>query len=477
MVKKPRKKTPDIVFDKNGKNLSTQPNQITDLRMAPTLYSERAMDELVWMLQPFYSAAKRKEKKPQTGTQLMLNFSNEDAYIVTPDRVNKILHEGDFVATIRFRDLPGITPRHYGELRQVIKEMGKTVAEVHTEYGVLTTNLMDILEEYDTQEVTDPRTGEKHIVKSNSLKRNEVKIRIDSAILQHNFFLTDSGYTQFYFPTTRHTKTATANRLYKWLSKWRGIKRNQMEEVVERMDDGTERTVGRIVFSADYMEVRSVCGLFNSQDGRMVNGEEVEVLAAKMAKHDGETWEKMRPAARESYMESARKKCSEKYAYYSEFAKRYLAQAKKELDDLSAREIADFTFDYRAIFADGRAKGKVPVQVEFTLTIFDLGRELYENKELAVKEKQARDMMKNRLALKAEQINDFIRRMQPGDHDHLLLKLQRLIDINDKEPRKDLQHWAYSCLNTFFSNELPELRGFTPAEEVTEQGMELFGSD
>ncbi|MDE5784383.1 MAG: hypothetical protein K2H97_08735 [Prevotella sp.] len=39
-------------FDKDGKSLSTQSNQITDLHMAPTLYSERAMDELVWVLQP-----------------------------------------------------------------------------------------------------------------------------------------------------------------------------------------------------------------------------------------------------------------------------------------------------------------------------------------------------------------------------------------------------------------------------------------
>ncbi|MDE7088865.1 MAG: hypothetical protein K2O54_01975 [Prevotella sp.] len=38
-------------FDKDGKSLSTQSNQITVLHMAPTLYSERAMDELVWALQ------------------------------------------------------------------------------------------------------------------------------------------------------------------------------------------------------------------------------------------------------------------------------------------------------------------------------------------------------------------------------------------------------------------------------------------
>lgn len=187
-------------------------------------------------------------------------------------------------------------------------------------------------------------------------------------------------------------------------------------------------------------------------------------------------------------MDAARRKCGEKYAYYSEFAKRYLAQAKKELDDLSAREIADFTFDYRAVFADGRKKGKVPMQVEFTLTIFDLGRELYENKEASAKEIQARELMKERLALKAEQINGFIRRLQPGDHDHLLNKLHRLVDINMKESRDDVQHWACRCLNTFFEKELPELRVFTPAEEIivepepvvqqqADSGMELFGNE
>ena len=225
--------------------------------------------------------------------------------------------------------------------------------------------------------------------------------------------------------------------------------------------------MGRIVFAADYMEVRSVCGLFNSQDGKIVNGEDVEALAMKAAKAAGETWERLKPSAKDSYMDAARRKCGEKYAYYSEFAKRYLAQAKKELDDLSAREIADFTFDYRAVFADGRKKGKVPMQVEFTLTIFDLGRELYENKEASAKEMQARELMKDRLALKAEQINGFIRRLQPGDHDHLLNKLHRLVDINMKEPRDDVQHWACRCLNAFFEKELPELRGFTPAEEIT----------
>ena len=471
MVKKLRTPKPDIVFDKDGKGLSTQPNQITDLRMAPTLYSERAMDEIVWTLQPFYAAAKRKENKPKVGTQLMLNFNNDDAYLVTPDQANKLQREGDFVATIRFRDLPGITPRHYGELRQVLKEMVKTVAEVHTDDGVLTTNLIDIIEEYDTREIIDPKTGEKRVVKSNNLKRNEVKIRIRSEILRNNFFLTDSGYTQFYFPTTRHTKTATANRLYKWLSKWRGIKKDQMVMVTEPTADGKERQVGRIVFAADYMEVRDVCGLFNSEDGQVVNGERIETVAAELAKKDGKEWADMKPAAKDPYTERARKKCAEKYAYFSEFAKRYLAQAKKELDDLSAREIADFTFDYRAIFADGRSKGKVPLQVEFTITIFDLGRQLYENKELAAKEKQARDLMKDRLALTAEQINSFINRMRPGDHDHLLLKLQRLIAINTSEPRNDVQRWACRSLNIFFEKELPEQRGFAAAEEVTDMAQ------
>jgi hypothetical protein len=102
------------------------------------------------------------------------------------------------------------------------------------------------------------------------------------------------------------------------------------------------------------------------------------------------------------------------------------------------------------------------VKVEFTLTIFDLGRQLYENKELAAKEKLARDLMKERLALTAEQINGFINRLMPGDHDFLMDKLQRLIDINMAEPRDDVQHWACKCLNTFFEKELPSARGQVP---------------
>ena len=462
-----------MVFDKDGKILSTQPNQITDLHIVPTLYTERAMDELVWALQPFYAAAKRRENASKEPTQLMIPFNNEDAYLVTPERANTLQHEGDFIATIRFRDLPGITPRHYGELRQVLESMKKIDAEVHTKDGVLYTNFIDIIAEYETHQTTNPKTGEKITVKSNNLKRNEVKIRIRKEILENKFFLTDSGYTQFYFPTTRHTKTATANRLYKWLSKWRGIKKDQMVMVTEPMPDGTERSVGRIVFAADYMQVRDVCGLFNSQDGKVINGERVETVAVSLAQKDGREWGRLKNAEKEPYIEQASRKCAEKYAYYSEFAKRHLAQAKKELDDLSARSLADFTFDYRAIFADGRSKGKVPVQVEFTLTIFDLGRELYQNKELAAKEKQARDLMKERLALTAEQINGFINRLMPGDHDHLLLKLQRLIDINMSEPRDDVQHWACKCLATFFDTELPQLRGFAPAEEVaTESARE-----
>jgi len=466
MVRKPKRKGADVVFDKDGKVLSTQPNQITDLHMVPTLYTERAMDELVWALQPFYAAAKRSENKSKDGTQLMIPFNSDDAYLVTPERANSLENEGDFIATIRFRDLPGITPRHYAELRQVLTSMKNINAEVHTDDGVLYTNFIDIIAEYETHETVNPRTGEKMVVKSNSLKRNEVKIRIRKEILQNKFFLTDAGYTQFYFPATRHTKTATANRLYKWLSKWRGIKKNQMEEVAEQKPDGIERTVGHITFQADYMEVRSVCGLFNSQDGKIINGEDVEALAIKMAKNDGETWDKMKPSVRESYLDKSRKKCSEKYAYYSEFAKRYLAQAKKELDDLSSREIADFTFDYRAIFADGRTKGKVPLKVEFTLTIFDLGRELYENKEISSKEIEARRLMKERLALTADQINGFIRRLQPGDHDHLLQKLQSLIDENMRDPKENVQHWAVKSLNAFFEKDLSGLRSFTPAEEI-----------
>lgn len=472
MVKKSKRQTADIVFDKDGKNLSTQPNQITDLRMAPTLYSERAMDELVWSLQPFYAAAKRRENRTKEATQLMLPFNKEDAYLVTPDRVNDVQEEGDFVATIRFRDLPGITPKHYGEVREMLKNLVKIVAEVHTDDGVLTTNLMDIIEEYDTQEITDPKTGEKRTVRMGNLKRNEVKIRIRRQILQHNFFLTDSGYTQFYFPATRHTKTATANRLYKWLSKWRGIKKDEMQEVIEELPDGTTRTIGRIIFRADYMEVRAVCGLFNSKDGKVINGEVVETLAVKTAIADGKKWEKLSKNEQKPYLDQARARASEKYAYYSEFAKRHLAQAKKELDDLSARQIADFTFDYRAIFADGRTKGKVPVQVEFTLTIFDLGRELYEDKEAAAKEIEIKHIMQDNLALTAKQSNDFIRRLQPGDHDHLLVKLQFLVDVNQSAPRDDLQHWAARCINTFFDKELPKQRGFTPAEEVNMPGAQ-----
>ena len=467
MVKKPKRQGADIVFDKDGKTLSTQPNQITDLHLVPTLYTERAMDELVWALQPFYAAAKRRENKPKDGTQLMIPFNSDDAYLVTPDRANSLENEGDFIATIRFRDLPGITPRHYGELREVLRSMKKIDAEVHTDDGVLYTNFIDIIAEYETHETVNPRTGEKMTVKSNSLKRNEVKIRIRKEILENKFFLTDAGYTQFYFPTTRHTKTATANRLYKWLSKWRGIRKDQMIETEEQASDGTTRTVGRITFRADYMEVRSVCGLFNSQDGRIVNGEDVEVLAAKIARSDGRQWERLGKQEQRQYIDQARERAAGKYAYYSEFAKRYLAQAKKELDDLSSREIADFTFDYRPIFADGRAKGKVPLQVEFTLKIFDLGRELYENKELAAKEIEARRLMKERLALKAEQINDFIRRLQQeGDIDHLLAKLQQLIDDNMKQPKDNVQHWACHSLNKFFEKELPDMRGFTPAEEI-----------
>ena len=469
MVKKTKNRKADVVFDKNGKTLSTQPNQITDLHLVPTLYTERAMDELVWALQPFYAAAKRRENRQKEGTQLMLPFNKEDAYLVTPDRANSLENEGDFIATIRFRDLPGITPRHYGELRQVLMGMKNIDAEVHTEDGVLYTHLIDILAEYDTHETINPKTGEKMTVKSNSLKRNEVKIRIRKEILQNKFFLTDAGYTQFYFPTTRHTKTATANRLYKWLSKWRGIKKDQMKEVVEQQLDGTERHVGHITFRADYQEVRSVCGLFNSQDGKIVNGEDVEALAASITKKDGKNFDKCGKAEQRQYIEQARQRASEKYAYYSEFAKRYLAQAKKELDDLSSREIADFTFDYRAIFADGRAKGKVPIQVEFTLNVFDLGRELYENKDLSAMEAQLREMMRDRLAMKAEQANDFIRRLQPGDHDHLLQKLQQLVDDNMREPKNNVQHWAVKSLNTFFEKELPGLRGFTAAEEVKEE--------
>lgn len=466
MVRKPKNQRADIVFDKDGKVLSTQPNQITDLHIVPTLYTERAMDELVWALQPFYAAAKRSENRSKDSTQLMIPFNTEDTYLVTPERANSLQHEGDFVATIRFRDLPGITPRHYGELRQVLDSMKKIDAEVHTEDGVLYTNFIDIIAEYETHETVNPKTGEKMVVKTNNLKRNEVKIRIRKEILENKFFLTDSGYTQFYFPTTRHTKTATANRLYKWLSKWRGIKKDQMVEVVEQQPDGTERKVGRIIFRADYMEVRSVCGLFNSQDGKVVNGYKVEKLAIKLAETDGKEWERVGKAEQKQYVEQARQRAAEKYAYYSEFAKRYLAQAKKELDDLSAREIADFTFDYRAIFADGRAKGKVPLQVEFTLTIFDLGRELYENKENSAKEIEARTMMKERLALKAEQINDFIRRLKPGDIDHLLVKINYLVKVNMSEPKNDVQHWACKSLKTFFDKELPSLRGFTAAEEV-----------
>lgn len=470
MVKKYKSQKPDIVFDKNGMGLSTQPNQITDLRMAPTLYTERAMDELMWTLQPFYAAAKRKENRQAQGTQLMLPFNKEDAYLVTADSKGEFQNEGDFIATIRFRDLPGITPRHYGELRQVLRGLRNVQAEVHGENGVLTTNLLDIIEEYETHEVIDPRTGEARTVKSNNLKRNEVKIRIRSEILQHNFFLTDSGYTQFYFPTTRHTKTATANRLYKWLSKWRGIKKDQMVMATERQPDGTERSVGHIVFDANYMEVRDVCGLFNSQDGKFINGEEVETVAANYAKSDGIDWTKIKAAAREPYMERARQKLSEKYAYYSEFAKRYLAQAKKELDDLSAREIADFTFDYRAIFADGRSKGKVPLKVRFTLTIFDLGQQLYENKELSAKESHAKELMKTRLNLRSEDINAFIRKAdQPCDIDHLLDKLNYLVDTNTNDPRDDVQHWACACLRNFFDTELPQLHGYVTPQEVSSQ--------
>lgn len=480
MVRKPKKQAADIVFDKDGKVLSTQPNQITDLHMAPTLYSERAMDELVWSLQPFYAAAKRRENNPgqamskdkaQAVTQLMLPFNQEDAYLVTPDRTNDVQQEGDFVATIRFRNLPGITPKHYGEVRQMLKNLVKIVAEVHTDDGVLTTNLMDVIEEYETQEIINPKTGEKTIVRGNNLKRNEVKIRIRREILQHNFFLTDSGYTQFYFPATRHTKTATANRLYKWLSKWRGIKKDEMQEIEETLSDGTTRTVGQIIFRADYIEVRSVCGLFNSKDGKIVNGEDIEALAVKFAKNDGHQWDKLSKAEQKTYTEQAAARASEKYAYYSEFAKRYLAQAKKELDDLSAREIADFTFDYRAIFADGRLKGKVPLQVEFTLTIFSLGCELYEDKEAAAKEIEIKRLMQDSLALTAKQANDFIRRLQTGDHDPLITKLRFLIDQNISSPRNDLQHWAYSCINTFFEKELPHQRTFTPAEEIPQTSL------
>lgn len=466
MVRKPKKQAADIVFDKDGKTLSTQPNQITDLRMTPTLYSERAMDELVWSLQPFYAAAKRRENHQQQATQLMLPFNTEDAYLVTADRANKVQQEGDFVATIRFRDLPGITPKHYGEVREMLKNLVKIVAEVHTDDGVLTTSLMDVIEEYELQEITDPKTGEKRTVRGNSLKRNEVKIRIRREILQHNFFLTDQGYTQFYFPATRHTKTATANRLYKWLSKWRGIKKDEMQELTGQLPDGTTRTIGRITFRADYMEVRDVCGLFHSKDGKVINGEEVETLAAKTAKADGKAWDKLPKSDQKQYIDRAADRAREKYAYYSEFAKRYLAQAKKELDDLSAREIADFTFDYRAIFADGRQKGKVPMQVEFTLTIFDLGRELYKDKETAAKEIEIKRLMQERLALTARQSGDFIRRLQPGDHDILLQKLQQIVDDNTAAPKDNVQHWAVRCLNNFFEKELPLQRGSASSEEV-----------
>ena len=319
MVRKPKRKGADIVFDKDGKSLATQPNQLTDMYMTPTLYSERAQDELVWMLQPYYAAAKRTENRQREGTQLLIPFNNEDAYLVTPENANRIQHEGDFVATIRFRDLPGITPRHYGELRQVLKGLVSRVGEVRTDDGVLTTNLIDIIEEYETHETVNPRTGEKMTVKSNSLKRNEVKIRIRSEILRNNFFLTDAGYTQFYFPATRHTKTATANRMLKWLSKWRGIKKDQMEEVVEKAPDGREQGVGRITFQADYVEVRSVCGLFNSKDGRIVNGEDVEALAVSLAKKGGKAWDRIGKAEQRQYVEQARLRAAEKYDYCAEF--------------------------------------------------------------------------------------------------------------------------------------------------------------
>lgn len=474
MRRKSKRQEADIVLDKDGKNLSTQPNQITDLHMVPTLYTERAMDELVWSLQPFYAAAKRSEKQSQKGTQIMLDFCNDDAYIVTPERANKLQHEGDFVATIRFRDLPGITPRHYAELRQVLTGMKNINAEVHTEDGVLYTNFIDIIQEYDTHEIVDPKTGERHVVKSNQLKRNEVKIRIRKEILENSFFLTDRGYTQFYFPTTRHTKTATANRMYKWLSKWRGIKKDQITEHEEQLPDGSVRMVGNIVFRADYSEVRAICGLFYSQDGKIVNGEDIEALAVKMAKHDGKQWDRVVKAEQKQYTEQARQKASKKYAYYSEFAKRYLAQAKKELDDLTSRDIADFTFNYRPIFANGKQKGKTPEQVEFTLIIYDLGQQLYKSKDLAAREKQMRDLMKEQLALTSEQASTFIRRLQPGDHDYLQEKLQRLVDLNKRNPRSDIQHWAMRSLNVFFSKELAALRGTqsVEAEEITATPMQ-----
>ena len=143
MARKAPKKAARIVFDKDGKMLSTQPNQITDLHLVPTLYTERAMDELVWALQPFYAAAKQRDNRPKDGMQLMIPFNRDDAYLVTPERANSLENEGDFIATIRFRDLPGITPRHYGELREVLRSMKKIDAEVHTEDGVLYTNFLD----------------------------------------------------------------------------------------------------------------------------------------------------------------------------------------------------------------------------------------------------------------------------------------------------------------------------------------------
>jgi len=430
------------------RDMAVQPNALTNMhRTGDNIYTERAIDSVVQILQPYYKLAKQRENHGRDQRQLMLDFHFDDAYIVKED--NGLEHTGDLVATIRFRDLPGVSPNHYAEVRQLFKDALRETVEIRTERGVKTRALFYVIQEYETREIRDSKTGEIITVRGNQLKKNEIKIGIDQELMANGFFLTQNGgYTQFYFPTTRHTKTTTANRIYKFLCQQRGMNGD--------------------LFRVDYTKVREQCGLWNSEDGSIINGVNIVSAAAKIAKKDGLDWAQMKPTERDTYLQRSRTKAEEKYAYYSEFAKRYLAQAKKELDDLVKNFLTNFTFDYKPIFSDGRAKGKIPKFVEFTILPCAVDDELVADRDLDVKEVNARELME-KLKLQAAEINTFIRRLCIGDIDHLLVKLRQL--IRDKENVKtDLHNWAKRSISNFFKDELPGLRGFTPAEEVREQG-------
>lgn len=147
-----------------------------------------------------------------------------------------------------------------------------------------------------------------------------------------------------------------------------------------------------------------------------------------------------------------------KYMYFSDFKRRVLDPAKKELEKKAKTKETDFYFDYKPVYKNNR-KSRCPESIEFDIKLSELGNQLQNDKNVIKEEIALEKKLKEKLQQTSTQTKSLMAKVLPANLKKFAQKVESL--INDIESGKyeittSVRRYANKSLTTFIETELVE---------------------